>query len=30
MHAVKRIDELRAKDPELDSDVAALTRMLDG
>ena len=30
MHAVKRIDELRAKDPELDSDVAALTRLLDG
>ena len=30
MHAVKRIDELRAKDPELDGDVAALTRLLDG
>jgi len=29
MHAVKRIDELRAKDPELDGDVAALSRMLD-
>ena len=30
MHAVKRIDELRAKDPELDGDVAQLTRLLDG
>lgn len=30
MHAVKRIDELRAKDPELDGDVTALTRLLDG
>ena len=30
MHAVKRIDELRAKDPELDSDVAQLARLLDG
>ncbi|WP_235889370.1 chromosomal replication initiator protein DnaA [Glacieibacterium frigidum] len=29
MHAVKRIDELRAKDPELDGDVALLSRMLD-
>ena len=29
MHAVKRIDELRAKDLELDSDVAQLSRMLD-
>ena len=29
MHAVKRIDELRAADRELDSDVAALTRLLD-
>ena len=29
MHAVKRIDELRAKDPELDGDVAQLTRLLD-
>lgn len=29
MHAVKRIDELRAKDPELDADVALLSRMLD-
>jgi chromosomal replication initiator protein len=30
MHAVKRIDELRATDPELDADVGRLTRMLDG
>ena len=30
MHAVKRIDELRAADRELDSDVAQLSRMLDG
>ena len=30
MHAVKRIDELRAKDPELDGDVAQLSRLLDG
>ena len=30
MHAVKRIDELRAGDPELDGDVAQLTRLLDG
>ncbi|MGL4543222.1 MAG: chromosomal replication initiator protein DnaA [Polymorphobacter sp.] len=29
MHAVKRIDELRAGDRELDGDVAALTRLLD-
>ena len=29
MHAVKRIDELRAKDPELDGDVALLTKVLD-
>ncbi len=30
MHAVKRIDELRAADQELDKDVAQLSRMLDG
>ncbi|MGI4876247.1 MAG: chromosomal replication initiator protein DnaA [Janthinobacterium lividum] len=30
MHAVKRIDELRAADRELDADVAQLSRMLDG
>ena len=30
MHAVKRIDELRAKDNELDGDVASLARLLDG
>ena len=30
MHAVKRIDELRAADRELDADVARLSRMLDG
>jgi chromosomal replication initiator protein len=30
MHAVKRIDELRTADRELDADVAQLSRMLDG
>ncbi|MBV8972688.1 MAG: chromosomal replication initiator protein DnaA, partial [Sphingomonadaceae bacterium] len=30
MHAVKRIDELRAADRELDADVVQLSRMLDG
>jgi chromosomal replication initiator protein len=30
MHAVKRIEELRATDRELDADVTLLTRMLDG
>ncbi len=30
MHAVKRIDELRLADRELDADVAQLSRMLDG
>ena len=30
MHAVKRIDELRLIDRELDADVAQLTRLLDG
>ncbi len=30
MHAVKRIDALRAADRELDADVAQLSRMLDG
>ena len=30
MHAVKRIDELRAADRELDADVARLSQMLDG
>ncbi len=30
MHAVKRIDELRAADRELDADVTQLSRMLDG
>jgi len=30
MHAVKRIEELRAIDRELDADVALLTRQLDG
>ena len=30
MHAVKRIDELRAADPELEADLGRLTRMLDG
>ena len=30
MHAVKRIEELRAVDRELDADVALLTRQLDG
>ena len=29
MHAVKRIDELRAADRELDADVTRLTKMLD-
>ena len=29
MHAVKRIDELRASDREIDADVAHLTRLLD-
>ncbi len=29
MHAVKRIDQLRAEDRELDADVACLTRLLD-
>jgi chromosomal replication initiator protein len=29
MHAVKRIDELRAADREIDADVVHLTRMLD-
>ncbi len=29
MHAVKRIEELRAQDRELDNDVALLTRLLD-
>ena len=30
MHAVKRIDELRLTDRELDADVAQLAKMLDG
>ena len=30
MHAVKRIDALRAADRELDADVARLSAMLDG
>ncbi|MGI4880174.1 MAG: chromosomal replication initiator protein DnaA [Janthinobacterium lividum] len=30
MHAVKRIDELRVADRELDADVKQLSRMLDG
>ena len=30
MHAVKRIDALRAADRELDADVARLSQMLDG
>lgn len=30
MHAVKRVEQLRADDPEIDSDVATLTRLLDG
>ncbi len=30
MHAVKRIEELRASDREIDADVVLLTRMLDG
>jgi chromosomal replication initiator protein len=30
MHAVKRIEELRAADREIDADVLLLTRMLDG
>ncbi len=30
MHAVKRIDELRVADRELDADLAQLSRMLDG
>ena len=30
MHAVKRIDELRAGDCELESDLGTLSRMLDG
>jgi len=29
MHAVKRIEELRASDREIDADVTALTRLLD-
>lgn len=30
MHAVKRVEELRAVDREIDADVTLLTRMLDG
>jgi chromosomal replication initiator protein len=30
MHAVKRIDELRAADRELEADIGTLSRMLDG
>jgi chromosomal replication initiator protein len=30
MHAVKKVEELRGKDPEIDSDVATLARLLDG
>jgi len=30
MHAVKRVEQLRADDREIDSDVATLTRLLDG
>jgi chromosomal replication initiator protein len=30
MHAVKRIEELRSADRELDADVALLIRQLDG
>lgn len=30
MHAVKRVEQLRAEDREIDSDVATLTRLLDG
>jgi chromosomal replication initiator protein len=30
MHAVKKVDELRGKDSEIDSDVATLARLLDG
>ncbi|WP_243375258.1 chromosomal replication initiator protein DnaA [Sandarakinorhabdus cyanobacteriorum] len=30
MHAVKKVEELRAKDREIDSDVATLARLLDG
>lgn len=30
MHAVKRVEQLRGEDREIDSDVATLTRLLDG
>ena len=30
MHAVKKVEQLRAQDREIDSDVATLTRLLDG
>lgn len=30
MHAVKKVEELRGKDSEIDSDVATLARLLDG
>lgn len=30
MHAVKKVEQLRAEDREIDSDVATLTRLLDG
>jgi chromosomal replication initiator protein len=30
MHAVKRVEQLRADDREIDSDVATLARLLDG
>ena len=30
MHAVKRVEQLRGQDREIDSDVATLTRLLDG
>ena len=30
MHAVKRVEQLRGDDREIDSDVATLTRLLDG
>jgi chromosomal replication initiator protein len=30
MHAVKKVDQLRRDDREIDSDVATLARLLDG
>jgi hypothetical protein len=30
MHAIKRIDELRLTDSELENDISILSRQLDG